>query len=653
MFFLFCSVYYWLELYTLRFQVKETAMGYILITARKHGSPVVTWNESRRVGGKATPVRDTIYLGLAVNNETELLKSAMLKELTAEVESALAGKGLTISRQAALPRGPRPTFLRRIPLDAIENSVTQDIGVYRLLRGLAQDSGLLQALFTAFGDGSEAIFALVCQRLDSRLQSYLFQDWAADSPFELVKLSMSPKSISSLLSRLECGRLSFAREWYKACGSPDKLIEDSTHFCTYASANGGRRNEEYGWEHHQNVGRRQINVMSLVAMDSRLPIMYRAYPGSINDISTFLETSEEMEVIGKNKAILYASDSGYFSNFNMMHMTKNHKHFIMEGKWDTQTLMVLEEKRNVLKGSGSYVKHGSYTYRHESCTYVLHDSGKGGRKCAIGGYIYYSELEASQERNAMIATILLWQKAFGKYDFESRQHAQEWLDTSTDNWGKYLAISGEIPNLCAEIRHGMVSEATERMGFHVLVSSDSRFTAAEVLDICHGRDPVEKLWRTIKTDLNSKSLHTKLDDTTQGQIFIVWCAAIMQRLLRNKIANAGMECSVNEILLAMHKVRLLVIDGKNHPQTLTKKAKEAIVAMKMEKYFPEFDRCLQPLVELRESRQKAEGKHRGRPRKYKLKVQKTNSMQDIAKKKQDEKQLAPQTLKRRGRPPKK
>jgi len=94
----------------------------------------VVWNKSRRVESTANPVRDTMYFGLAVNNGTELLKNAMLKELTAEMKSAFASKGVTVSRQAALSRGSSPIRLPRIPLDTMAKQDEKQVAPQTLKR---------------------------------------------------------------------------------------------------------------------------------------------------------------------------------------------------------------------------------------------------------------------------------------------------------------------------------------------------------------------------------------------------------------------------------------------------------------------------------------------------------------------------------------
>jgi len=630
-------------------------MGYILVTPRKHGNAVVTWNTSRRVEGKSSPVREATYLGLLDASGTKLVKSADLKELSAPMLAGLEKKHLAVSDEAPAPRGRKAVLLRHLSINDLSCGRIETVGTYRVLRGIAESRGFLQSLQTVFREDGDALFALMCQRLDSRMQSYLFRDWAEGTPFDLVRLSMSPKVISSLLSRIENRRLDFAKSWYQSCGRPRELIEDSTHFCTWSQTGGGRECEEYGWDHHQEAGKRQINVMSLVERASGLPIMYRAYPGSINDIATFLETSDEMKVIDQDASLLFVSDCGYFSSLNMRLMRKGGHDFVMEAKWDTQTLAILQRKRQALKGIGEYVSHGQYTYRYEPCTYVLHDKTEGGRKAAIGGYIFYSELEAGQLRNSLVSAVLLWKKAFAKYDFDDAEQAQEWLDTSTNGWGKYLALRGAWPELSVETNHALVDASSERFGFHVAVTSVEGITAGELLETCHSRDPVEKLWRTMKSELDAKSLMTKIDTTTQGQIFIVWGAAVLHRLLASGLEEAELDLTMNEALLTLRKVRMLCVKDKAVAQTPPRKAKDIIVGLELEKQFPEYAEHLAVCVAERErqKRVESEAKHRGRPSKFRLK-KKALTVKEMKREAVEQKQRdACPNQRRRGRPPKK
>ena len=598
-------------------------MGYILISKRRYGNPIVSWNISYRDPGMAYPRREIAYLGVFDPVRKELLKSKEAPEPTVEQLECLSRKGISYNGQCAAFRGPKATFLRRIPINRADTFYTQSVGVYRLLIKLAADSGFVNALRFAHGKNAEGIFALMCNRLDTRLGGYLVRDWAQDTPFEGVTMNLSPKSVSTLLTTIEDRRLAFSCEWYKACGSPKHLIEDSTHFCTRSCQETRRSIEEYGWDHHQEAGLRQINLMSLVSKANGLPVMYRAYPGSINDVSTFMETASEMEVVGPDVMREFVSDSGYFANFNMARLIGRGDDFTIEGKWNKQTLLILEEKRQLLASHGEYVTHGSYAYRYEPCEYKVFSKEAGmSNPYAIPGYIYYSDLERSQKTNLYLELINKWRENFAKYDFDDDMQAQEWLDEATLGWGKYLKVitDGDGKQDIA-LKVEKIEEETCRLGYHVVFCTVAGRTAGEILGTVHSRDPVEKLWRTMKTDLDSKTLKTKLDSATLGKVFIVWGAAVLHRLLANALAEAGAGIGVNEALMIFNKAKLTMVQGKQIPQTMTAKLKEIIVKMKMEELFSEFKCELEPLVEKRKGDEAKAGKpKRGRKPKYKLKV---------------------------------
>jgi len=597
-------------------------MGYSLVIPRSDKLPLVTWNISVREEGKAYPTRKATYLGLLDTSANELLRAANAVELTSEMVDDLRRKGILVGEGKAPHRGRIAQFIHRIPIGGVGESCVIAIGYFRVVRYYAKSSGFLDALDCAFGKNAEALFALMAQRLDSNLGCYLARDWAEGSPFEKSTISLSSSACSTLLSTIETHRLDFAKLWYKACGSPKQLLEDSTHFCTRSTGATRRQLEEFGWTHHQEKGLRQLNVMSLIAKNTKLPVMYRAYPGSINDISTFMETSEEMKVIGSDVSREYVSDSGYFSNFNMAYMLRSGDGFTIEADWDRQTERAFVENEEKLRGNGVFVMHSGLSYRYERCSYTVTDTTTSpATKNMVMGYIYYSELEHSRKKNEFLAIIEQWRRAFGKYDFTGRKQAQEWVDTSTDGWGKYLILKGNSSdNLSVDVNFSLLEQFVRKLGFHIVLCTDAERSAADVLDTVHSRDPVEKLWHTMKSELDARVLRTKLDDTTLGQVFIVWGAAVLHRMLLNAIEEHSLNMSVNELLLALNKAKLTVVDGKTIAKTATKKFKEAVVKLELENIFKEFSEALQPLVKLREDAKARLAKpKRGRPQKFKLK----------------------------------
>ncbi|MFA6929430.1 MAG: hypothetical protein WCT05_03825, partial [Lentisphaeria bacterium] len=100
----------------------------------------------------------------------------------------------------------------------------------------------------------------------------------------------------------------------------------------------------------------------------------------------------------------------------------------------------------------------------------------------------------------------------------------------------------------------------------------------------------------------------------------VWCASILYYLVFNRMKKYDIKMTMNELFLALRKVKLLLSgERRTTGLTLTKKSTEAIVAMRLEDKFPEFARELQPLVEARNKKENPSTKHPGRPARFKLK----------------------------------
>jgi len=153
----------------------------------------------------------------------------------------------------------------------------------------------------------------------------------------------------------------------------------------------------------------------------------------------------------------------------------------------------------------------------------------------------------------------------------------------------------------------------EAFGYHLLFSTRTDLAAPNLLALSHGRDPVEKVWRIMKTDLEGATLGTRLDETTQGQIFINWGAAILHVLMENLIRDSGLDVSVRELLIAMRKVRITSMQGTTIAKTLPRKVRVMVNAMGIRTVFPEFKdyRGPEPVPEEAEN-----GCRRGRKPKY-------------------------------------
>jgi hypothetical protein len=194
---------------------------------------------------------------------------------------------------------------------------------------------------------------------------------------------------------------------------------------------------------------------------------------------------------------------------------------------------------------------------------------------------------------------------FRKMKFKNKDFAQKWLDEKTYQIGKFLILT-EINTdgkhkFDVSINMDKIIEANEYAGVFLYLS-DLEYDSLELFKIIHGRDPIEKLWKNIKTDLDLKTLKTKLDSTTQGQIFIAWGAGVLIQLLREKIKKYELDFTLNELIANWRKIKMGMLRNYTYPKSLTKKSKEIIVGLRMENSFKEFKNELTNLIDIRDGK---------------------------------------------------
>jgi len=82
-----------------------------------------------------------------------------------------------------------------------------------------------------------------------------------------------------------------------------------------------------------------------------------------------------------------------------------------------------------------------------------------------------------------------------------------------------------------------INAKMSRAGFFTLLSSDEKFSSAEVLKTYRKKDGIEKNFYQIKNNLDFKRLKTHSKKTTQGKTFTGFVALILRLYLSKKFEN--------------------------------------------------------------------------------------------------------------------
>ena len=222
--------------------------------------------------------------------------------------------------------------------------------------------------------------------------------------------------------------------------------------------------------------------------------------------------------------------------------------------------------------------------------------------------MYFCNSERAIKLDYFHSALQYWKQKFYEYKFTSPENAKEWLDTSTDGYGDYLTlfIDGIVYNpkrkrgrppkkytYSVEFNKIAIEDKTKSYGYQFIYTNRREWGAEHVFSFNHSRDPIEKLWRIMKTDLDSATLGTKLDETTEGQIFINWGAAILKILIENELKDHELNLTFKQFFQQLRNIKVQKVKGQIIAKTLRKEAKDIICKLELKDLFPEFSYMLQ------------------------------------------------------------
>ena len=153
---------------------------------------------------------------------------------------------------------------------------------------------------------------------------YYLPDWLEEN------VSFGGQELTSAnLSRLFAGitpndRILFFNDWMKHKKSNEYIAYDVTSISSY-----GKQIESLEWGYNRdNEKLPQINLGMYFGEESRLPLYYRVYPGSIPDKAHLKYMTEDNEVISCKKA-RFVMDRGFYSGENMLYLVQKGCRFII------------------------------------------------------------------------------------------------------------------------------------------------------------------------------------------------------------------------------------------------------------------------------------------------------------------------------------
>ena len=418
-------------------------------------------------------------------------------------------------------------------------------GTYAAFSGISEDLGLRKLLEKHFGKERAVDILTVSHYMMIRGNvMYYLPDWAEET-VTFGGGHLSSGRISRLFSGInENERICFFNDWMKRKKNTEYLAYDVTSISSY-----GKNMENLEWGYNRDKEKLpQINMGMYFGEESRLPLYYRIYPGSIPDKAHLKYMTEDNEVISSKKT-RFVMDRGFYSAENMQYLVQKGCRFIIALPSHMKFCIELIDKHReeIVNQAECYLGKGKPYGRAYEVT-------ENGYRMRV--HLYYDPYKATAESERLYEEIARQEKELSQ------------MDTPPDRklrYDRYFYINRTKDGRLGYRRNmEAINKALSRSGFFLIGETDFKKTTAEILEIYRRRDVVEKSFDNLKNDIDMRRLYVQSDEVAEGKMFTGFIALIVRTYMQNQLGEyMNMhKFTFQKILLELDKVKL--IHSANH-----------------------------------------------------------------------------------------
>ena len=394
------------------------------------------------------------------------------------------------------------------------------IGASVIINKVLDEYKLRPMLAKRFGDDTGLILDLISYLIvEEENAGQYYPDYAFNHPLFTDKMKIySDSKVSRLLSSItkdQC--MGFLDDWNKNRDHKNRI------YVSYDSTNkncdaGDIDIVEFG-KAKDDKGLPVFNISIAMDKTNRVPLFYEEYPGSVGDVSQLMV---DKVIEYGYKRIGFILDRGFFSKENIRYIDDHDYTFIIMCKGCKTLVSSL-----ILKNRGTFetkreASIRSYKVYGTTVKSKLYEDDKEDRFF----HIFYNPYKQAYERD----------------QFELRiEKLRQFLEKQIGTTGKFGKTYNDYFNLHYDKKGVLVgvSERTDVIerelqlcGYFCIITSEE-MTASRALIQYKGRDISEKLFRSDKSFIGSKSERIQTSQRMSSKVFIEFVALIV----RNRIYN--------------------------------------------------------------------------------------------------------------------
>lgn len=405
-------------------------------------------------------------------------------------------------------------------LPEADRSCSLRIGTYAAIKKVMEDYKLPEMLYKRFGDKAGLLLDLVSYLIvDEDNAGQYYPDYAYSHPLFSENMHIyGDSTVSRFLSSVTEGQtLGFLEDWNKGRDRRQRI------YISYDSTN---KNCQAGdislLEFGAAKDDRSIPIFNVaIAYDktNRVPLLYEEYPGSIVDVSQLTFLVDKVNEYGYKK-VGFILDRGYFSKENIQYMDANGYSFIVMAKGCKELVSSLVMKYRNTFETDQKCKIAAYKAYGTTFQAKMYEEDEKERYF----HIYYNPSRMAAEREKVEIKV----KRLG--DFLEKNIGS--TATFGREYTKYFTLRYAKDKTLASVteKADAIQRELELCGYYCIITSE-KMTAAEALIQYKGRDISEKLFRSDKSFIGSRSMRVQSEEAMSAKLFIEFIALIV----RNRI----------------------------------------------------------------------------------------------------------------------
>lgn len=395
---------------------------------------------------------------------------------------------------------------------------------------------------------------------------YLFSDWidtvVLESDLTSQRISEFLKQLSKESSLID----EFFSSWTNLNKSRQAVMFDITSISSYS-------NNIDIVESGYNRDGESLEQINLGLISSDLPLAYRIYPGSINDVVTLKMQLKLFKSLSLKIEYL-VMDKGFYSYKNLEELDKTNYNYIIPASFSVNLFKKLIEQHSAeLERVDS-----SFAFQEKDNIHYLHKKVKL-KSLNINAHIFLDPLKRVLSANAFLNKLNVFEEHFHEYKFVDIEEVRTFISQSVGEHSYYL-IEEDEQGFSITRDNKAVSKTLKRFGVFILLSNQE-MDKNQILKLYREKDSVEKIFDTLKNSLKEKRLRVHSEDTLNGKMFVLFISLIIYTYMINQVKKNKTisKYSIPQVFKELDKIRLIILtDGTKHFSELSKKQKDILKA---------------------------------------------------------------------------